>query len=71
MKKNLGSADRLLRLVGAAAAACGAVLAPYSLGVRLGVFGATALYLLLTALGGTCLGYRLMGKSTCPISENA
>ena len=71
MKKNLGRADRILRVAGAGAAACCAALAPYPLGVRLGLFGATAVYLALTALGGTCLGYRLMGKSTCPSGESA
>jgi DUF2892 family protein len=66
MTKNLGNADRVLRIVGATAATCCAVLSPFPLGVRLGVFGGTALYLVLTALAGTCLGYRLIGKSTCP-----
>jgi hypothetical protein len=71
MLKNLGRADRILRVVVASAAACCAVLAPYSAVWRLGLFAPSALYLLLTALTGTCLGYRLMGKSTCPTGESA
>ena len=43
-----------------------AVAAPFSLGVRLGVFGLNAAYLLWSALAGSCVGYRLMGRSTCP-----
>ena len=66
MTRNLGSADRILRVSGAVAAAACAVTGPFSPVVRLGLFGGTASYLLLTALVGTCVGYRLMGKSTCP-----
>jgi Protein of unknown function (DUF2892) len=71
MKKNLGNADRMLRVAGACGAASCAVLAPYPLALRLGLFGGTAIYLLLTAFSGTCLGYRLMGKSTCPTGQRA
>jgi hypothetical protein len=71
MRKNLGNADRMLRVAGASAAACCAALAPYPFELRLGVFGGTAAYLLLTALMGTCLGYRLIGRSTCPTGERA
>jgi hypothetical protein len=66
MARNLGRADRVLRVIGAVAAAIGAVEAPFSWPLRLAVFGGTATYLLLSALAGTCLGYRLMGMSTCP-----
>ncbi len=69
MTRNLGSLDRILRVSGAMAAAVYAVTGPFSLAIRLGVFAATAVYLLATALVGTCLGYRLMGKSTCPTEE--
>jgi hypothetical protein len=50
-------------------AACG-VMAPFSLPLRLPAFGLPALYMLFTVLSGTCLGYRLMGKSTCPASKD-
>jgi Protein of unknown function (DUF2892) len=69
MARNLGNADRILRVSGAAAVAVCAVAGPFSPLVRLGVFGGTAVYLLLTALVGTCVGYRLMGKSTCPTAQ--
>jgi hypothetical protein len=69
MTKNLGNADRVLRLVGATVATCCAVLAPLPLGLRLGVFGATALLLMMTALAGMCPCYRLLGRSTCSTRE--
>ena len=58
--------DRGLRVVGALALGVCALVAPFSLGVRLGVFGLNAAYLLWSALAGSCVGYRLMGRSTCP-----
>jgi hypothetical protein len=70
MTKNVGAWDRGLRVVGAAGAAVGAVLAPWPLWVRLGVLGATAVYFLYSAISGTCLGYKLMGRSTCPRSKS-
>jgi hypothetical protein len=45
-------------------------MAPLSLGTRLVVFSLPAAYLLFTALAGTCLGYSLMGKSTCPAGRS-
>ncbi len=69
MTRNLGTADRILRFSGALAAAVCAAAGPFSPAVRLGVFGGTAVYLLATALVGTCVGYRLMGKSTCPTAQ--
>jgi hypothetical protein len=66
MKRNVGTADRLARGIGALGMFTCAMMAPLSLGVRLAAFSLPAVYLLFTALAGTCLGYRLMGKSTCP-----
>jgi hypothetical protein len=66
MTKNLGSLDRWLRVLAALALGACAVVGPFSLPVRLGVFGLNAAYLLWSALAGTCVGYRLMGRSTCP-----
>lgn len=63
--KNVGTLDRLAR--GATAAsllACGA-LAPLPLVARIGMMAVPGIYLLATALFGSCLGYRLMGRSTC------
>lgn len=67
MKTNLGSADRVVRVVVALGMATCAVLAPLPPLVRLLTFGVGAVYMLGTALVGTCLGYRLMGRSTCPV----
>ena len=57
-----------MRAAVALLAGVAAVAAPLSLALRLGLFGATALYMLWSSLAGTCLGYRLMGKSTCPVA---
>lgn len=67
MKRNLGNGERLLRGVGGLAMGTCAVMAPLPLAARLALFGVTEGYLLLSALAGTCLGYTLMGKSTCSI----
>ena len=66
MKQNLGTSDRLARIAAALGLLTCAFLAPLPALVRGGVFGVMGGYLLLTALAGTCLGYTLMGKSTCP-----
>lgn len=66
MKRNVGSSDRALRGLGALAMLLCAFLAPLQMAARVGL-GATGAYLLFTALAGTCLGYRLMGLSTCPV----
>jgi purine-cytosine permease-like protein len=65
MKRNVGTGERLLRGAGGAAMATCAVMAPVPMVVRLGVFGVMGAYLLLSALVGTCLGYALIGRSTC------
>lgn len=65
MKRNIGNAERVVRaVVGIALMGC-AFLAPLPLLVRLPGFGGLGAYLLLTALAGTCMGYQLMGRSTC------
>ncbi|HEV8547991.1 MAG TPA: DUF2892 domain-containing protein [Polyangiaceae bacterium] len=66
MKQNLGRMDRVVRAVAAIGLAGGAVAAPLPWAVRVVGLGASAVYLLFTVLAGTCLGYRLMGLSTCP-----
>lgn len=68
MKKNLGSMDRAARGLGALGMVVGAFVAPVEMAVRVGL-GATGVYVLFTALAGTCLGYRLMGLSTCPLES--
>ena len=66
MQKNLGRGDRGARLIAVAALSTCAVFSPLPLFVRVAAFGGMAAYLLFTALFGTCLGYALLGKSTCP-----
>ena len=65
MKKNLGSMDRVARGLGALGLVVGAFVAPVEALLRVGL-GATGAYVMFTALAGRCLGYRLMGLSTCP-----
>jgi hypothetical protein len=69
MTKNVGTMDRVLRGIAAAGLAAGAVLAPWPVWVRVVAFGVNALYLAYTALGGTCVGYRLLGHSTCAVEN--
>lgn len=66
MKKNVGSLDRVARGLGASAMIVAALVAPWELWLRIGV-GATGAYVLLTAIVGACVGYRLVGLSTCPM----
>jgi hypothetical protein len=65
MKKNVGTSDRLARALGGASLLTCSFLAPLPLAVRVAVFCATGVYLLMTALVGTCAGYALIGKSSC------
>ena len=65
---NLGRADRIMRVVTAIAFIVGAIIAPIPLIARIAL-AANALYLLGSSLMGTCLGYKLMGVSTCPVSR--
>ncbi|UJR82163.1 YgaP family membrane protein [Sandaracinus amylolyticus] len=66
MGRNVGGWDRAARAVGALGMIVCAVIAPMPLVARVGLV-VIALYVTGTALVGTCLGYRLMGKSTCPV----
>jgi hypothetical protein len=66
MARNVGNVDRVLRAVAAVGLGVGAVLAPVDGWVR-GLMVAQGLYFLGTSLAGSCLGYRLMGRSTCPV----
>jgi hypothetical protein len=66
MKKNVGNGDRIARVVAAVGLGVCAVVAPLPLWIRVAGFALNAAYLAFTALSGTCLGYRLLGRSTCP-----
>ena len=68
MKRNVGSLDRVARGLGAIGMFVAALMAPWELWLRIGL-GATGAYVLLTAFAGTCVGYRLMGLSTCPLES--
>jgi hypothetical protein len=67
MRHNVGTLDRMIRVFGAIAFSICAALAPLSPVIRGGVLGLSAVYLLFSALAGTCFGYSLLGKSTCPL----
>lgn len=66
MKQNAAHWDRALRVLVGTAMVAGSVLAPLPLLVRVLALGGGGAYMIVTALVGTCLGYRLMGISTCP-----
>ena len=65
MTRNVGKLDRMLRSLAAAGLIACAVAAPLTPAVRVAAFALPGLYVLLTALAGRCLGYRLLGRSTC------
>ncbi len=67
MTRNVGSRDRTMRAFAAVLLLTCSVAAPLPLEVRIAGFGVLGAYLLLTALAGSCLGYRLLGRSTCPV----
>ena len=69
MVKNLGKSDRAARALAVVALMTCSISAPLPLLVRVSGFGLMAAYLLFTALSGTCLGYALIGRSTCPTAE--
>ena len=71
MKTNVGTADRVLRaFVGIAMLVCSVIL-PLPVIARTTVLGGMGAYLVLTSLVGSCLGYRLLGRSTCPVERRA
>ncbi|MGK3987690.1 DUF2892 domain-containing protein [Sorangium sp. So ce136] len=67
MKRNVGNMERVLRGLGALALLIGAWASPLPLAARLVVLGLSGVYVMFTALSGTCLGYALIGRSTCPL----
>ncbi|MFZ5890429.1 MAG: YgaP family membrane protein [Myxococcota bacterium] len=68
MKRNLGNWDRAIRALGAFAMGAVALFASLPTIVTLALL-ANASYLLFTALAGTCLGYALLGRSTCALES--
>ena len=69
MNQNVTSWDRVVRAFGGCAMLVCSVFAPFPLFARVLALGGTGLYLLATALCGSCLGYRMMGISTCPVAS--
>jgi Protein of unknown function (DUF2892) len=69
MKRNVARWERIARTVAGAGMLAGSFLAPLPPLVRLLAFGGGGLYLLATALAGTCLGYKMLGISTCPVDQ--
>lgn len=65
MKKNIGTTDRIVRVLIGIALLVG-IFFVYSLIVKiiLFIFGAFCIY---EALSGWCAFYALIGKNTCPI----
>ena len=69
MTKNVGNRDRLVRLVASIPLVTCAVMAPLPLAARLLAFAVPAAYFLVTAAAGRCVGYCVMGRSTCGVTK--
>ena len=69
MKRNLARWERIGRTIAGGGMLAGSFFAPLPPLVRLLAFGGGGVYLLVTALAGTCLGYRMLGISTCPVDQ--
>jgi hypothetical protein len=67
MSQNLGNADRTVRAI-AVSMLIASFVAPMPLMAAVGL-ALTGVYLIGTSLVGTCLGYKLIGVSTCPIKQ--
>ena len=68
LKPNLGNADRTIRAIAAVAMLIGSFTIPVPLMAAVGL-ALTGVYMIGTSLVGTCLGYKLIGVSTCPIKQ--
>ena len=62
---NVGTLDRAMRALMALGLLAAALFAPVALPLRV-VLGGGGLYMLISAVAATCVGYRLLGMSTCP-----
>ena len=70
MKRNVGSTDRWLRGVAGIALVALALFVGGALPLPLRVLGVVqGGYLVVTAVVGYCVGYRLLGRSTCPLQQ--
>ncbi|MCX6793383.1 MAG: DUF2892 domain-containing protein [Candidatus Falkowbacteria bacterium] len=66
MKKNIGKLDRLGRLFLGIVCLIIALLASFSVVVRI-IVALVGLFTIYEALAGWCAFYALIGKNTCPI----
>ncbi|MBN1823186.1 MAG: DUF2892 domain-containing protein [Endomicrobiales bacterium] len=69
MKKNVGTADRVVRVVLALVIAA-LVFGKFVSGILALVLGALALILVFTAVVGWCGIYSLLGVNTCPVKPS-
>lgn len=65
MKVNVGSVDRILRIVG------GLALIGFALAGTIGVWGYIGIVPLLTGIFRTCPAYTVLGMSTCPVATKS
>ena len=65
MKHNVARRDRAVRAVAGCGMLVCSVFAPLPPLVRLLALGGGGVYLVATAVFGSCLGYRMLGISTC------
>ena len=69
MNQNAASWDRVGRAVAGVGMLACSLLAPLPLMVRVLAFGVGGAYMMATALFGVCLGYKILGISTCPVDR--
>lgn len=69
MKHNVGRYDRLARAVMGLGLVTTGAIAPLPFAAQVGL-GAMGTYLVLAALAGRCVGYSLLGLSTCPLTPS-
>ena len=65
MTQNIGTRDRTVRAVASLVFFACTVAAPFPIHVRIFAFAIPGIYMMGTVLVGTCVGYKLMGRSTC------
>ena len=65
MKQNLATWDRIVRLLGGSGLVVGSALAPLPFAARIGLLAPMGAYLIVSAAAGGCIGYALLGRSTC------
>ena len=69
MKQSAASCDRILRAIAGLTMITSSFLVPLPLLVRVLALGFGGVYMVATTLVGTCLFYKLMGLSTCPVQQ--